>query len=356
MDMKQIIAFCIMAMSVMAMHAQDVGNSPDNVGTTSQNEIKDPPSNQGTTTPNPRSSIDNNKLNKSDIKKSPDLPNDNKKETNPSLYQSNPVNGMEQTGSHENEGKNGFGGIESEDTQSVKATNVSNLYEEAPPAKEQSDWGFIALIVAVLSLLVAGYNYVTSQSKNNIKKGRHSRQQDQPNTERDILNRMNIVSRDLQSRITQLSNRVEELESQLNRLSLGQPQNTKMVAHPENPFKSVSRSEYGSNQSNSNIGGTKLYASQVLSDCFPEEGLSDNNNDYAIAILSVKGDSGTFIINDRASAQSFLISNYAYGAGRVSDVNQQGDNPTRIETIQPGSIKRQTNGWKITANAQVKIV
>ena len=356
MNMKQIIAFCIMAMSVVATHAQDVGNSPDNVGTTSQNEIKEPPTNQGPTTPNSRSSIDNNKINKSGIQKSSDLPNDNKKGAKPSLYQNNPVNGMEQTGSHENEDKNGFDGIESEDTQSVKAANVSNFYEETPPAKEQSDWGFIALIVAVLSLLVAGYNYVTSQSKNNNKKGRHSRQQDQPNIERDILNRMNIVSRDLQSQITQLSSRVEDLESQLNRLSLGQPSSTKKVAHPENPFKSVSRSEYGSNQSDSNIGGTKLYASQVLSDCFPEEGLSDNNNDYAIAILSVKGDSGTFIINDRASAQSFLISNFAYGAGRVSDVSQQGDNPTRIETIQPGSIKRQANGWKITANAQVKIV
>lgn len=355
MNIKQIIVVCIIAIPVVATHAQDVGISPDNVGTTSQNEIKDPPSNQETITPNPRSSI-NNKSNKSGIKKSTDIPNDDKKGTDPSLYQSNPVNGMEQTGSQEKEDKKEFGGIELEDTQSVTAANVSNFYEETPPAKEQSDWGFIALIVAVLSLLVAGYNYITSQSKNNNKKGRHSRQQDQPNTERDILNRMNIVSRDLQSQITQLSNRVEDLETQLNRLSMGQPRSTKMVARPENPFKSVSRSEYSPNQSNSNIGGTKLYASQVLSDCFPEEGLSENNNDYAIAILSVKGDSGTFTINDRASAQSFLISNFAYGAGRVSDVNQQGDNPTRIETIQPGSIKRQVNGWKITANAQVKIV
>ena len=355
--MKQIIVVCIMAMSVMATHAQDVGNSPDNVGTTSQNEIKNPPSNQGTITPNPQSSINNNELNKSGIKRSPDIPNDNKKGADPSMYQSNPVNGMKPSGSQEQDGNNGFDGIESEDTQSVKTANVSSFYEETPPVKEQTDWGFIALIVAVLSLLVAGYNYFTSQSKNNNKKGRHTRQQDQPNTtERDILNRMNVVSRDLQSRITQLSDRVEDLESQLNRLSLGQPRNIKIVAHPENPFKSASQSEYSSNQSNFNISGTKLYASQVLSDCFPEEGLSDNNNDYAIAILSVKGDSGTFIINDRASAQSFLISNYAYGAGRVSDVNQQGDNPTRIETVRPGSIKRQANGWKITANAQVKIV
>jgi len=160
----------------------------------------------------------------------------------------------------------------------------------------------------------------------------------------------------LKAQISQLSNRVEDLESQLNRLSSVQPNNAKMVAHSENSFKSASRSEYSSNQSNFNIGGTKLYATQVQSDCFPEEGLSDNNIDYAIAILSVKGDSGTYIINDRASAQSFLISNYAYGAGRVSDVNQQGDYPTRIETIKPGSIKRQANGWKITAKAQVNLV
>jgi len=312
MNMKQIIVVCIMAMSVVATHAQDVGNSPDNVGSISQNEIMD---------------------------------------------QSNLINGMEQTGSQEKEDNNeGLGGIESKDSLSVIATNVSNFYGGTPSAKEQSDWGFIALIVAVLSLLVAFYNFATSQSKNNNKKGRLSRQQDQPNIERDILNRMNIVSRDLQSQITQLSNRVDDLESQLNRSSLGQPRSTKMVARPENPLKPASQSEYSSNQSNSNNGGTKLYASQVLSDCFPEEGLSDNNNDYAIAILSVKGDSGTFIINDRASAQSFLISNFAYGAGRVSDVCQQGDNPTRIETIQPGSIKRQANGWKITTNAQVKIV
>lgn len=353
MKMKQIIVVCIMAISVVVTHAQDVGNPSDNVVSTPQNEIKDPSSNVPL---NPQNSIDNKKSNRNGVKKTPEVSNDNKKGADPSLYQSNPVNGMEHTGSQEKEDNGGFGGIESEDTQSVKAANVSNFYEETPPAKEQSDWGFIALIVAVLSLLVAGYNYITAPSKNNNKKGRHSRQQDQPNIERDILNRVNIVSRDLQSRITQLTSRVEDLESQLNRFSLGQPRNGKIAAHPENPFKSASRSEYSSNQNNSSISGTKLYASQVLSDCFPEEGLSDSNNDYAIAILSVKGDSGTFIINDRASAQSFLISNYAYGAGRVSDVNQQGDNPTRIETIQPGSIKRQANGWKIVANAQVKIV
>ena len=58
MKMKQIIVVCIMAISVVVTHAQDVGNPSDNVVSTSQNEIKDPSSNDPL---NPHHSIDNKK-------------------------------------------------------------------------------------------------------------------------------------------------------------------------------------------------------------------------------------------------------------------------------------------------------
>lgn len=355
----KIMAACIMAISFMPVYAQEELPPSDNDANSSQKETISPSSEPSGLNSGSRSSNDKKKIGgdaNTGAKSSSEKGNSS---TVPSSSQSNQDNGTNQNGYIVQEKDNSFGGIESEGNQGKNATtDVSNIYDGQHTDEGQQDiLGFIAVLLAIVSLSVAGYNYMTLQPKKSNKKGRYSRQQqEQANTERDILNKMNIVNRDLQSRITQLSNRIDDLETQLNRLLMGQSLNVKNQSRSETPFRTSSRNEIDQNQTNSNTGGTKLYATQVLSDCFPSEGLLEDNSDYVIAILSVKGDKGTFVINDKPSAQSFLISNFAYGAGRVADVNQQGDNPTRIETIQPGSIRRQANGWKITTNAKVRII
>lgn len=354
----KIIAACMMVISFMPVYAQEELTPSDNAANSSQKETISPSSEPSGSIHDPRDANDKKEIGGDaniGAKSSGEKGNRNSAH---SSFLSNQDNGTIQNHSIVRENDNSFKGIESEGDQGkIATTDVSNFYDAQHTNEgQQNIWGFIALLVAIVSLCVAGYNYITLQPKKSNKKGRYSRQQEQSNTERDILNKMNIVNRDLQSRITQLSNQIEVLETQFNRLSMGQTFNSTTQSRPENPCRTSSLNEIDQNQTNSNTGGTKLYATQVLSDCFPSDGVLEGNSDYVIAILSVKGDNGTFVINDKPSAQSFLISNFAYGAGRVADVNQQGDNPTRIETIQPGSIRRQANGWKITTNAKVRII
>ena len=263
---------------------------------------------------------------------------------------------------HEREQEKPFQGIEAEeskDTAVIKdtiAAERTSSYEWTPQSENQSNWDLIALCVAIVALLVAGYNYITLQPKKNNRRERLSRQQDQTSTDRDLRNKMIRSNQDLHERIMELTYRIENLESQQRVAFQVQHNNLTSPIHEENSFDSSNKNVNVSNENNLNKREIKMYASQVWADCFPEEGLMEKNSDYVIAILSLKGDSGSFVINDRTQAQPFLINNFSYGAGRVSDVKEQGDSPTRIETIQPGSIYRQGNVWKITANAQVRLI
>lgn len=357
MKIKHIIVTCLMVTLASPMHAQEEGNPSDKV---------DPPQKETGISPQENHELNTTPHTVDPAKKVGTADNNDSKKISEKRHgntisssQSSPSvdTGQDDSNEQTQGNNNSFGGIESEDAPNQNATvDASHLYEQQSLGEDGgSNWGFIALIIALISLLVTGYNYMVSQPKKSNRKGRNSRQQESSTTERDILNKINIVNRDLQSRINQLSHRIEDLETQVNSLSLGQSGDVRTRTRSDNQFRPVSQGDLISNSSPIDTD-LKLYASQVLSDSFPGEGLSEENNDYTIAILSIKGDCGTFVINDRATAQSFLISNFAYGAGRVSDVKHQGDNPTRIETMQPGSIKRQANGWKITANAQVRIV
>jgi hypothetical protein len=98
------------------------------------------------------------------------------------------------------------------------------------------------------------------------------------------------------------------------------------------------------------------YTSMVTSDGFPVDNLMDANGDYVIAILTLTGDTGTYVVNNLPSAQQFLISNFAYSVGRICEVKQQNEAATRVETINPGKISLQGNSWKIISKAEVRLV
>lgn len=324
MKVKHIIVVCIMAMSVMPIYAQEGSKDP------LQSEKTPLTQKQDMVSPKSRDT-------KTDVKM-------------------NPTSERGASGSKEEEG-GVFNGIEAEEHHdTATAMNTSGYQAWTPQDESKTDFGGIALIVALIALFGVGYNYFALQTKKSNKKGHHSRQQEQVYDERDFREKMIKTNSDLKEKVVQLTNRVESLEDQLNRISKDQESISKTSESSDNSVTLQHKNSDVSQGDNHHVVETKMYASQVLSGYFPDEGLTNTNNDYAIAILSIKGDTGTFIINDRTSAQSFLISNFAYGAGRVSDVEYQGDSPNRIETTEPGIIRRQGNAWGIKVNAKVKLV
>jgi len=207
--------------------------------------------------------------------------------------------------------------------------------------------GWITLFLALAALVVAIYNYYTLQPKKSKK--RSSRQQEQASTS-ESRQLQNLVSQNrvLSDSINRLGSRINEIEVRLERLA-------KQAQSAPSPH--TNNGGGGSSaQQQSNSGAVTRYATTVMGEGFSEDGLTDANSNYVIAVLSIKGDAGSFVINDLAAAQSFLISNFAYGAGRVCDIQQQNSSPTRVQTIRPGSIQRQGNSWKVTSKALISLV
>ena len=208
--------------------------------------------------------------------------------------------------------------------------------------------GWITFFLALAALGIAAYNYYTLHPKK--EKKRSSRQQEQASaSESKQLQELVKQNRILTDNISRLGSRINEIEVRLERLAK-QSQGT--------PTPQAYNGGGGSSaqQQSSNSGATTRYATTVMGEGFPDDGLTNANGNYVIAVLSIKGDAGSFAINDLAAAQSFLISNFAYGAGRVCDIQQQNSSPTRVQTIRPGSIQRQGNSWKVTSKALVSLV
>lgn len=353
MNTKYILLACIMAVSVMPMYAQ--GDASPSVEP-QQSEITNPSQKKESIPPKEHSSSsDKNKLGRNGNYQPQNVAdkdiNDNAEAASRQALHTDETDGMESRAQDENKG---FDGIETGNRPVDNVTyNASEYYAPQPQGEEQFNWGLIAIFLAIIALCIAGYNYITLQPKKSKRNSRISSHQDSTNSDRDIQSKIIRLTNDYQGRISQLTNRVEDLETQLNRVLVELQNSAKTSVHSDD---SLNSSAQNGCRKNHGSGEVKLYASQVASGLFPEEGLAEVNSDYTIAILTIKGDNGTYIINDQVSAQTFLITNFAYSAGRVSDVKQQGNSPTRIETIQPGRISRQGNAWKITANAQVRLV
>lgn len=220
-----------------------------------------------------------------------------------------------------------------------------------PPTPKDSDsgmMGWITLLLALAAFGIAAYNYYTLHPKKDKK--RSSRQQEQASaSESKQLQELVKQNRILSDSISRLGSRINDVEARIERLAK-QSQGT--------PTPQTYNGGGGSSaqQQSSNSGATTCYATTVMGEGFPDDGLTNANGNYVIAVLSIKGDAGSFAINDLAAAQSFLISNFAYGAGRVCDIQQQNSSPTRVQTIRPGSIQRQGNSWKVTSKALVSLV
>ena len=206
--------------------------------------------------------------------------------------------------------------------------------------------GWLALFLAAAALAVAIYNYRTLHPKKDKK--RSSRQQEQASASGSKqLQELVTQNRAFTDSINRLASRVNDMEARIERLSR-QSQGTP-TPHTGNGGGGTPVQQQG------NSGATR-YATTVLGDGFPEDSLTDANSNYVIAVLTIKGDTGSFVINDQPGAQSFLISNFAYGAGRVCDIQQQNSSPTRVQTNRPGTVQRQGNSWKVTSKAQVSLV
>lgn len=215
--------------------------------------------------------------------------------------------------------------------------------------EKNSAMEWIALFVALGALAIALYNY----SKLNPKKNRRRNHQ-KPTTNEDDNQLSQVMEKvnDLDAKINILGRSIDGLQAQFNRMSNStKPMAGNEAANVGNVNVShpiVSAQEDSSNQ--------KLYATTVIGDGFPVDSLSQTNSNHVIAILSIKGNKGTFIINDLSGAQTFLLSNFAYGVGRVCDIRNQSPNPTRVQTDNSGSIQLIGNSWKVTSKAQVYLI
>lgn len=99
-----------------------------------------------------------------------------------------------------------------------------------------------------------------------------------------------------------------------------------------------------------------LYASRVASDCFPADSIGTTDSSYAVAVLTVEGDRGTFRINTNPAAQQNLLSTFNYGVALISTTKSQAPSPQKIETLREGKIVREGNAWKITEKAEIRLV
>ncbi len=225
----------------------------------------------------------------------------------------------------------------------------SETYETSRSKNKEEGSGLDWLIwlVSIGALCLAAYNYLTLHPKKN-KKGTDSQQGKPVANETMQLKTIAEQNRELSAHIEGLNKRVDDLKAIVNTLS------NKVSLSSSTMQQSITSSAVSRTQPE--IGVQTRYATVVTSDGFSVDNLTDTNGDYVIAILSIKGDTGTFVVNNLNSAQTFLISNFAYGAGRICDIAHQSGSPSNIRTVRPGTIRLQGKAWQVTAKAQVELV
>lgn len=254
------------------------------------------------------------------------------------------------TAEQENEA-GGFHGIESEGGQDISPTDsqIAPGSNEVPTPvgdngihNDSTNW--FPMLLSLLAFGLSGYVFYVSQVQNRRRKKQYLEKGDNNiNPElRDILQQ----NQNLRLSLSSLNQRMDKLDEKLESI-LAQDQ----ISPPQHNH---SQSQENSNRSIS--PSVTRYAAMVTSEGFPEGNLTDSNSDYTLAILTLTGSSGTFVINNLDSAQSFLISNFAYSVGRICEIKQQNESATRVETVRAGKISRDGNTWKIISKADVILV
>ena len=253
------------------------------------------------------------------------------------------------TAEQENEA-GGFHGIESEGGQDISPTDsqIAPGSNEVPTPvgdngihNDSTNW--FPMLLSLLAFGLSGYVYFKSYISNGRKKKRGSEKGDN-NVSPEIRDALQ-QNQNIRLSLNSINQRLDELEDKIKSLSASKP-----TTQPQY------QTQYQDNGNRGASSSVTRYAAMVTSDGFPDGDLADSNTDYTLAILTLTGNTGTFVINNLHSAQSFLISNFAYSVGRICEVTQQSDAATRVETVRPGKISREGNTWKIISKAEVVLV
>lgn len=234
----------------------------------------------------------------------------------------------------------------------VQKTNVVGTYNdnqfESQPASSGNELEWFTLIVALAALGMSAYNYYYLHSKRDKKLSQQERRHEQAILdERQRLQNVIKQNQILSDNINKLNLRIDDLCKSMSLLQ------SQALTHQSQSIVHETNSKNNEIRKDSRI---LLFASTVTGDGFPDDSISKDNSAYVIAQLTVNGETGSFIINDFENAQSFLISNFAYGAGRVCDIQRQVSSPVRVNTVRPGEVRHQGNAWKIVSKALVELV
>ena len=250
--------------------------------------------------------------------------------------------------------------------QQYDQTNAT--YQQTAYTSDTEDTGssnaliWLALFLAVAALAVASYNYKTLRPKKKSRSRQHrgarnDNDEVDDNSNRASDNKLRAIIRqnqDLTRTNQDFANRLAFLESEFSRL---RAQMDSGHVSNQQAQGGLQKAETGqSNRSGRSDSGQLLYATLMIGNGFPSEGLTGSNNDSVLAVLTVNGNNGTYVINTLSSAQQTLIGNFAYGAGRICEVKLQAANATRIETERPGRVQFLDDIWHITEKAQVRLV
>lgn len=244
----------------------------------------------------------------------------------------------------------GFHGIEAEGEQATPTAESQQgpNIDQGPLTTDGTDkhgnnMSWLPLLLSLLALALSGYAFFRSYISNDRNKKRGSGKGD--NNVSPVIRDALQQNQNIRLSLNSINQRLDELEDRIKSLSTPTP-----ITQPQY------QSQYQNNGSSEASPSVIRYAAMVTSDGFPDGDLAGSNSNYTLAILTLTGNTGTFVINDLHSAQSFLISNFAYSVGRICEVKQHNDAATRVETIRPGRISREGNTWRIVSKAEVVLV
>ena len=186
---------------------------------------------------------------------------------------------------------------------------ISNEPDGQSPDEDGAGMNWLSTLLALVAMGISGYVlYSLKGNKKRRPKPAGLTGNDLRPETRNVLQQIQRISLTLNT----LEQRVEALEQKVNSLPVN------IQAGGQQP----QQQSWGGGSASQTVSRTSItrYTSMVTSDGFPDGNLMDANGDYAIAILSLTGDTGTFVVNNLPSAQPFLISNFAYSVGRICEV------------------------------------
>lgn len=225
--------------------------------------------------------------------------------------------------------------------------------DTAEMSESKSGFGFFSWLQFFLILAIIGYLVYQRRKESQKPKGRagHSR---------DSVSASDL--RELETHITQLERKCRNLE-----ISIAEFSKRRNAAYGSGKAAGNAR---GEEEANARINRrqerqaapnrpekkiTKRYCMNFTPEGIAETDLVETNNEYMQLELHIDGEKANFIVNQLPQAQFQMISNIAFGVGRVVDIISKVDSPSRIITVKPGSVKLHNGFWKITGKAQVEL-